>query len=128
LGIAMSLEDGNELGRQGYGLAAPFFDLPEDQTAALAVGAGCRVPGAARRADPGIVGGDAGVPPAGFAEGFGAGSAVPAFGAGRYVRAAMPPGQALQLEPDAQFTGVQVDVVPAQSERFALPEPARQPN
>jgi hypothetical protein len=65
LGFAMSLEDGNELGRQGYGLAAPFFDLPEDQTAALAVGAGCRVPGAARRADPGIVGGDACVPPAG---------------------------------------------------------------
>jgi hypothetical protein len=45
LGFALSLEDGDELGRQGDGLAAPFLDFPEDQTAALAVGACCRVPG-----------------------------------------------------------------------------------
>jgi hypothetical protein len=59
LDFALSLEDGHELGWQSDRLAAPFLDLPEDQTATLAVGACCRVPGAAWRADPRIVRRDA---------------------------------------------------------------------
>jgi hypothetical protein len=44
------------------------------------------------------------------------------------VGAAVVPGQPLQLEPDAQLGGVEVDVGPAQAERLTLPETAGQPD
>jgi hypothetical protein len=44
LGFALSLEDGDELGRQGHCLAAPFLDLPRYQPAAPAVGTHRSVP------------------------------------------------------------------------------------
>lgn len=89
LGLAVSLEDDDELGRQADGLAASFLDFPEDQAAALAVGACCRVPGAAGRADPGIANRDADMRAAGLAKGFRAAARarppVAVFGADGYV-------------------------------------------
>ena len=47
LGGLVGTKDGGELGRQRDCLASPFFDLPEDETAAIPVGAGRCMTGAA---------------------------------------------------------------------------------
>ena len=46
LGGFVGTKDGDELGRQRDCLAAPFFDLPEDEAAAMSVGAGRCMTGA----------------------------------------------------------------------------------
>jgi len=65
------VNDGEQVTADVLGsLAAPFLDFPEDQTAALAVGACCRMPGTAWRADPRIARRDADMRAAGLAKGF----------------------------------------------------------
>jgi hypothetical protein len=49
------------------------------------------------------------------------------FRAGGDVVAAVMPGQALQLEPDAQLAGVEVDERPAEPQSFTLPCPQASP-
>jgi hypothetical protein len=57
----------------------------------------------------------------------GARSSVLPLGAGHDVCAAVSPGQPLELEPDAQKSGVQANEVPAKPERFTLPQTTPEP-
>jgi len=51
---------------------------------------------------------------------------VLAFRAGDDIGAAVMPGEPLELEPDAQLARVEVDEWPAEAQRFALAEAARE--
>jgi hypothetical protein len=66
----VSLEDGDELGWQGNGLAAPFLDLAKDQAPSLPVRACRSVSRTAGRAQPGCVGRNADMRTARLAERF----------------------------------------------------------